>query len=53
MSQNFFERQLWEDQICKPNILKLDHQNHWKNTENRKIVIVDYTKKNAKHSSTT
>ena len=23
---------------CKPNILKLEHQNHWKNTENRKNI---------------
>ena len=36
MSQKLYERQLREDQICKPNILKLGHQNHRKNTENRK-----------------
>ena len=30
-----------------------EHQSHGKNTENRKIIAVDYTKKNAKHSSTT
>ena len=41
MSQKPYERQLWEDQICKPNILKVGHQNHWKNTENRKNIAVD------------
>ena len=35
MSEKLYERQLWEGQICKPNILKLGHQNHWKNTENK------------------
>ena len=53
LSQKIYERQLRENQICKPNILKLSHQDHWKNTENRRIVVVCYTKKNAKHSSTT
>ena len=45
MSHKLYWRQLWGDQICKPNILKLGHQNHWKNTKNRKIIVVDYTKK--------
>ena len=53
MSQEFYLRKLWEDQICKPNILKLGHQNNWKNTENTKIIVVDFTKKNRKHSSAT
>ena len=53
MSQKLYEKQLSEDQICKPNILTLGHQNHWKNIKNRKIIVVDYTKKNAKHSLTT
>ena len=34
MLQKLYERQLREDQICKPNISKLGHQNYWKNTEN-------------------
>ena len=53
MSQKLYERLLWEDQISKPNILKLGHQNHWKNIESRKNFVADCTKKNAKHSSTT
>ena len=47
MSQHIYERQLWEDQICKPSVLKLGHQNHWENTESRKIIVAHYTKKNA------
>ena len=39
-SQKLYKRQLWEDQIGKPNVLKLGH---WKN-----FIVVDYTKKNAK-----
>ena len=30
MSQKIYEILLWKDQICKSNILKLEHQNHWK-----------------------
>ena len=48
ISLKHYERQLWEDQICEHNILKLGHQNHWKNTENRKIIVVVYTKKERK-----
>ena len=28
LSQKIYERQLRENQICKPNILKLSHQDH-------------------------
>ena len=53
MSQKSYRMENYNKIKCaRPNILKLGHQNYCKNTENRKIIVPVYTKKNTKHSST-
>ena len=53
MSQKSYRMENYNKvKFARPNILKLEHQNYCKNTENRKIIAPVYTKKNTKHSST-